>query len=218
MRYVMELNRSWSAYVSYLILTGIPLILALPSSARVDDLIEPRLNLSSIFMIVATVLFPVYSFNFGLAHGRVVVPPKELSIRLFVHVLFLVVLSLPYWTVFAGMTGHGLGRLAGALGYLGLYGACWAMLGVPMGRRWPAEIAQFHIKYLLISIALVVTFFVLRPLNPFLMLSLWFGEGALREQVGFVLMGYLSVVTALGILLWWGIREGNRAYIQKNMR
>ncbi len=218
MRYVSELIRSWSAYVSYLILTGIPLVMALPASARVDALIEPHLNLSSIFMIIATVLFPVYSFNFGLVHARLAIPPKELRVRLFVHVLFLIVLGLPYWTVFAGMTGHGLERLVGALGYLGLYGACWAVLGVPIGRRWPTEIVQFHVKYILILIALGGTFFVLRPLNPFLMLSLWFGEGALREHVGFVLMGYLSVVTALGILSWWGIGEGSRAQIQNNMR
>ncbi len=218
MRYLLSLNRSWSTYVSYLILTGIPLLLALPSPARVDALIEPRLNLASVFMIITTVLFAVYSFNFGLAYARLDIPPNEIRINLFAHILFLVVLSLPYWTVFAGITGHGLDRLCGALGYLGLYGACWAVVGVPIGRRWATEIAQFHMKYALLIVGIGVTFFVLRPLNPFLMLSLWFGEGALREQMGFLLMGYLVLATALGILSWWGIRGRNRAYVQDNTR
>lgn len=218
MRAVLSLNRSWSTYVSYLILTGIPLLLALPSPARVDALIEPRLNLATGFMIIATALFAVYSFNFGLAHARLDLPPTEIRINLFAHVLCLVVLSLPYWTVFAGITGHGLGRLCGALGYLGLYGACWAVLGVPIGRRWPTEIAQFHMKYALLIVGMGVTFFVLRPLNPFLMLSLWFGEGALCEQVGFLIMGYLSLIAALGALSWWGIRGGKNALVRDDTR
>lgn len=218
MRYLLSLNRSWSTYVSYLILAGIPLLLALPSPARVDALIEPRLNLTSVFMIIAIVLFSVYSFNFGLAHTRLEIPPKEIRINLFAHILFLMVLSLPYWTVFAGLTGHGLDRLCGAVGYLGLYGACWALLGVPLGRRWPTEIAQFHIKYALLIIGIGATFFVLRPLNPFWMLSLLFSEGTLREQVGFLITGYLSLVVVLCVLSWWGIQGGNNAFVRDHTR
>ncbi len=207
------MNNLWSAYMSYLILSGIPLLLALPSSARISELIEPHWNMSSVFLIIATILFAVYSFNVGLK-----LSPQGARVHPLAHVLFLLVLSLPYWTVFTGIVGHGLDRLLGALGYLGLYGACWALLGVPLGKRWPTEIAQFHIKYALLIIAIVMTFFVLRPLNPILMLSLWFGEGPLHEQRGFLLMGYLSLGVILGILLWWTEREENRAQVRNAMR
>lgn len=218
MRYILELNRSWSTYVNYLILTGIPLALALPTSARVDVLIEPRLNLAPVFMIIAPVLFAVYSFNFGLAYARLDIAHRDIRIYLVAHVLFLMVLSLPYWTVWAGIMGHGIDRLAGALGYLGLYGAWWALLGVPIGRRWPSEITQFHIKYALLIVSVGATFFVLRPLNPFLMLSLWFGEGALREQVGFVITGYVGLLAGVWAVSWWGIRGAKNALTQDHTR
>jgi hypothetical protein len=162
--------------------------------------------MGSVFLVIATVLFAAYSLSFGLKGGTIK--------SVLAHVLFLLVLSLPYWTVFTGIVGHGLDRLLGALGYLGLYGACWALLGVPIGRRWPTEIAQFHIKYALLILALVTTFFVLQPLNPILMLSLWFGEGPLYEQRGFLLMGYLSLAIILGILVWWTAREEDRARVR----
>jgi hypothetical protein len=206
MRSRLELAHSWSAFTGYLILAGIPLLIALPSSARVDELVTPRLSMGSVFLVIATVLFAAYSLSFGLKGGTIK--------SVLAHVLFLLVLSLPYWTVFTGIVGHGLDRLLGALGYLGLYGACWALLGVPIGRRWPTEIAQFHIKYALLILAFVTTFFVLQPLNPILMLSLWFGEGPLYEQRGFLLMGYLSLAIILGILVWWTAREEDRARVR----
>jgi hypothetical protein len=162
--------------------------------------------MGSVFLVIATVLFAAYSLSFGLKGGTIK--------SVLAHVLFLLVLSLPYWTVFTGIVGHGLDRLLGALVYLGLYGACWALLGVPIGKRWPTEIAQFHIKYALLILALVTTFFVLQPLNPILMLSLWFGEGPLYEQRGFLLMGYLSLAIILGILVWWTAREEDRARVR----
>lgn len=218
MRYIFELNRSWSTYVNYLILTGIPLALALPTSARVEVLIEPRLHLASIFMIIAPVLLAVYSFNFGLAYARLDIAHRDICVSLGAHVLFLMVLSLPYWTVWVGIMGHGVDRLVGALGYLGLYGAWWALLGVPVGRRWPSEIAQFHIKYALLIVSVGATFFVLRPLNPLLMLSLWFGEGALREHVGFVITGYLGLLAGVLAVAWWGIRGVNYVLTQDHTR
>jgi hypothetical protein len=55
---------------------------------------------------------------------------------------------------------------------------------------------------------------LLQPLNPILMLSLWFGEGPLYEQRGFLLMGYLSLAIILGILVWWTAREEDRARVR----
>lgn len=218
MGYQWGLHQQGSAYTSYLILTGIPLLLALPSPDRVDALVAPRLSMTPIFLIVATVLFPVYSLSLGLHSAASELTRREIRKGVCAQVLYLCVLSLPYWTVFTGIVGHDLDRLLGALGYLGLYGACWALVGVPIGRRWPTEIAQFHIKYALLIVAIVTTFFVLRPLNPILMLSLWFGEGPVHEQRGFLLMGYLSLAIILGILLWWIGREEDRARVRNAPR
>lgn len=55
----------------------------------------------------------------------------------------------------------------------------------------------------MLIVSIVTTFFVLRPLNPFLTLSLWLGEGSLGEQWGFVLMGYLVLALVLGVLFRW---------------
>lgn len=209
----VELSAAWSAYTGYLILAGIPLLIALPSSARVDALIEPRWSMIPIFTMVMVLLFTIYSLNFGLAHATRRASPAEVRMSLLAHVGFLMVISLPYWTVFESISGSSIGRLGGALGYVTLYGACWACIGLAIGRRWTSEIMRFNIKYALLIVSIVGTFFVLRPLNPFLMLSLWFGEGAL--QWGFVLMGYLVLTLILGVLLRWtpAREEDNRELV-----
>lgn len=201
MRYTVEWSASWSAYTGYLILAGIPLLMALPSSARVDALIEPHWSMIPIFTTAAVLLFTIYALNFGLAHARREASPGEICVSLLAHVGFLMIISLPYWAAFESISGYSLGRLGGALGYIALYGACWAFIGLAIGRRWTSEIARFNIKYALLIVSIVGTFFVLRPLNPFLVLSLWFGEGTL--QWGFVLMGYLALALVLGVLLRW---------------
>lgn len=204
MRYIVELSASWSAYTGYLILAGIPLLIALPSSARVDALIEPRWSMIPIFTTTIVLLCTIYSLNFGLAHAaRRGTSPAEIRAGLLAHVSFLLIISLPYWTVFESISGYSLGRLGGVLGYIALYGACWAFIGLAIGRRWTSEITRFNIKYAVLIVSIVGTFFVLRPLNPFLMLSLWFGEGTLGEQWGFVLMGYLVLALVLGVFLRW---------------
>lgn len=211
MRYAFEaLSRvepitptTWSGYVSYLVLTAIPLLMALPSSARVDVLVEPRLNMLPIFVTVLCVLFTIYSLNFGPAHAKLRNPPHETHISLLAHVGFLMVLSLPYWTTFGGVGGYSLARIAGAVAYLALYGACWALIGLAIGLRWPSEITQFNIKYALLAATIIGTFFVLRPLNPFLVLSLWLGEGSLREQWGFLVISYGSLGLGVYLLLIW---------------
>ena len=197
----LDLSASWSAYIGYLILVGIPLLMALPSPARVDALIEPRWNMIPIFSIAAVLLFVIYSLNFGVAHAKRGASPAEIRVSLLAHVGFLMVISLPYWTVFESISGFSFDRLGGALGYIALYGACWAFVGLVIGNRWTSEITRFHIKYAVLIVSIVGTFFVVRPLNPFLMVSLWLGEGPLQWE--FALMGYLGLALILGVLLRW---------------
>ena len=194
---------TWSVYVGYLVLSGVPLLMALPSSARIDALSEPRLSMAPIFVTAATVLFTVYSLNFGPAHAKLRRSPQEIHTSLLEHVGFLMLLSLPYWTVFEGLSGLSLARIAGALFYLVLYGSCWALIGLAIGLRWPSEITQFNVKYALLIVSVIGTFFALRPLNPFLVLSLWFGEGSLKEQWGFLLLAYGSLGGGVLLLLRW---------------
>jgi hypothetical protein len=202
---------TWSAYLSYLILTGIPLLLALPSTARIDALVEPRLSMLPIFATVATLLFTIYSLNFGPVHANMKKPPREIQTSLLAHVCLLMLISLPYWTVFQGISGHSVGRVVGALTYLTLYGACWALGGLAIGLRWPSEIAQFNFKYALLFISIVGTFFILTPLNPFLALSLWFGEGPLDEHWGFLWMGFMGLLFVMSVLsVWTSVLLGKR--------
>lgn len=202
---------TWSTYVSYLILSGIPLLMALPSTARIDALIEPRLRMLPIFTTVTTLLFTIYSINFGLVHAKLKKTLREIQTSVPAHVCLLLVLSLPYWTVFQGISGHSIGRVVGALAYLVLYGSCWALGGLVIGLRWSSEIAQFNLKYALLIAGMLGTFFIVRPLNPLLTLSLWFGEGSLSEQWGFLLMGYGGLVlVVLALFAWVTILLGKR--------
>lgn len=202
---------TWSVYLSYLILSGIPLLMALPSTTRIDALVEPRLSMLPIFAIVAILLFAIYSLNFGPVHARLRKPPQEIQMSLLAHVCLLLLLSLPYWTVFQGISGHSIGRVVGALTYLVLYGSCWALGGLVIGLRWPSEIAQFNLKYALLIASILGTFFILRPLNPLLTLSIWFGEGSLNEQWGFLLMGYGGLIlVVLALFMWVTILLGKR--------
>lgn len=192
-----------SAYAGYLALTGIPLLLALPSSARVDALLEPRLDMLPIFTTVTVLLFAVYSVNFGIDHAKIRNSRGEILLRLPLSVGLLLVLSLPYWAVFEGISRQAVGRIVGILGYMLLYGMCWAWIGMLIGMRWVEEVTQFVIKYALLGGSVIMTFFVARPLNPFLALSLWLGEGQLAQGWGLLVLGYLGLFTLDGALFWW---------------
>jgi hypothetical protein len=205
---------TWSSYVSYLILSGIPLLMALPSTARIDALVEPRLSMLPVFTTVTTLLFAVYSLNFGPVHAKLKKPLREIQTSVLAHVVLLLVLSLPYWTVFQGISGHSIGRVVGALSYLVLYGSCWALGGLVIGVRWPSEIAQFNLKYALLIVGMLGTFFIVRPLNPLLTLSIWFGEGSPSEQWGFLLMGYGGLLlVVLALLMWVTILLSKREHL-----
>lgn len=199
-------RETWSLYLGYLILAGIPLLLALPQPTRLDDLIEPRISFLAIFSATTALLFIVYSFNLGAISASSLAPHANLIVRITV----LLLLSLPYWTVYQGLMALELDRLPWALIYLGFQGLCWGYAGVLIARRWQTEITQFNIKYALLALILIATFFVLQPLNPFVMLSLWFGEGPLHGQAGFLVMGYLGTLTILAILSIWAVRSSLR--------
>ncbi len=200
-----------SVYLSYLILSGIPLLMALPSTARIDELVKPRPSMLSVFTTVTTLLFTIYSLNFGPVHAKLKKTLREIQMSVLAHVCLLLVLSLPYWTVFQGLSGHSIGRVLGALTYLVLYGWCWALGGLVIGLRWPSEIAQFNLKYALLVASMLGTFFILRPLNPLLTLSIWFGEGSVSEQWGFLLIGYGGLVLVfLALFVWVTILLGKR--------
>lgn len=190
-------------WLGYLVLTGVPLVLALPAPSRIDDLLEPRINFLSLFSAFAILLFILYALNMGVAYGK---SASSSAIALLPPVTFLGVISLPYWAVYQGLTALAVERLLFALIYLLGQGWCWAYAGWLIARRWPSEIVQFNIKYALVAVVLLVTFFVLHPLNPFLMLSLWFSESPLHGQGFFLAFGYGGLALILAALHLWASR------------
>lgn len=112
-------------------------------------------------------------------------------------------ISLPYWTIYQGLTVLAPERLLFALIYLLGQGLCWAYAGWLIALRWPSEIMQFNIKYALLAVVLLATFFVLHPLNPFLMLSLWLSESPLHGQGVFLAVGYGGLIVILIVLSLW---------------
>jgi hypothetical protein len=188
---------SW--FLGYLVLTGIPLLLALPGPSRIDEWLEPKTNFLGVFSVVAPLLLILYALNMGVAHAK----SSPSVYALAGPVALLVLLSLPYWTIYQGLTVLAPERLLFALIYLLGQGLCWAYGGWLIALRWPSEIMQFNIKYALLALVLIATFFVLHPLNPFLMLSLWLSESPLHGQGGFLAVGYGGLLIILMILSFW---------------
>ncbi len=191
-----------SFHLSYLILTGIPLLLALPTPSRIDELLEPQMNFLGLFSTVTILLFIVYALNMGVAHAKSSRPALALPMRIALLGLF----SLPYWTIYQGLTALAPDRLLFALIYLLWQGLCWAYGGWLIAMRWPSEITQFNIKYALAALILSVTFFLLQPLNPFLMLSLWLSESPLHNQSLFLVAGYGGLLLVLMALAFWAMK------------
>lgn len=192
-------SQSW--FLGYLVLAGIPLLLALPGPSSIDDWLEPKMNFLSVFSLFTTLLLIIYALNMGVA--QVKSAPSAPILALVGPVALLVMISLPYWTIYQGLTVLAPERLLFALIYLLGQGLCWAYAGWLIALRWPSEIMQFNIKYALLAVVLLATFFVLHPLNPFLMLSLWLSESPLHGQGVFLAVGYGGLIVILIVLSLW---------------
>lgn len=194
-------SQTLSLYLSYLVLTGIPLLFALPTPSRIDELMEPKLNFLGLFSTVTILLFIAYGLNMGIAYAKS--SPSASWFSLPARIALLWLLALPYWTIYQGLTALAPDRLLWALLYLLGQGFCWAYGGWLIAMRWPSEITQFNIKYALAALILIATFFVLQALNPFLMLSLWLSESPLHNQGLFLATGYGGLLLALLTLAHW---------------
>lgn len=201
------LTRSnWSLYVSFLIFTGIALVIAMPSGGAAPA--DPVPNLKMFFPIAYIVLYGIIAMNLGQdvgANGR---SPLLLSAQL----AFALFITIPYWIVFKTIIHTGWLQILWGLGHLFVYGFMLGLFGVLLVTLFESEITQFNVKYAFCISYLLGSLFIAiaHPVSPFHALAFILGDKALHQPTLFFLESYgaFAIITAfLLFLIRWKMRK-----------
>ena len=197
---------TWSAYMAFALLTGLVLLLFLPSSQRILDSLAAPPDLL-LFPLLFIILYGILAMTLGQAeiHWTQHASWPSSITHLVARQLFALALALPYWFIFLG--AHSLSLLLSlvVLLHLCLYGFVLGCFGWRLGLTRRSEIFQFNLKYLIFATYLIGSFFLpgLSYLNP-----LWPLDRLLRESSGSGLIGLfiqsdlLWLATGFLLALW----------------
>lgn len=181
---------NWSSYVSFLILLGLVVLVALPSTRKISETAAAGLNLKSLFTITYIIFYGILAMNSGQLlrwrKSRLGGLKREklafLLAALLLQLLFLIFITLPYWIIFTSITYVGPLSTLWAIAHLLFWGFDLGMVGLVVGLAFKSEISQFNIKYFSLATYLIGTLFYARFANPFLAISLIQSEQAACEM------------------------------------
>ena len=188
---------TWSAYMAFVLLTGLVLLIFLPQSQRVLDSLTalPDMVLFPAFFLI---LYGILAMTLGQAeiHWQTRLSWSGSLLHLAARQLLALALTLPYWLVF--LTAHSLGLevSSGIFVHLCMYGFVLSLFGWRLALTRRSEVFQFNLKYLIFALYLVGSFFIsgISSLNP-----LWPLEGWLKEYTF-----TQGVASSLQSVLLWG--------------
>jgi len=209
----------WSAYLAFLILGGLVLLIVLPADQRIAQISSENPPPEGLFPAAFVILYGIFAMALGGA--EVEAWRGRLSwgghlIHLLGRQLLALGLTLPYWLTFLRAHSFPSSAALGVFAHLLVYGYVLSLFGCRLALSRRSELFQFNLKYLLFISYLIGCFFVpgLRYLNPFWPLDKLLGKEGLPEGASFFLISYL-LWAALGLLLaLWirrALREGGRA-------
>lgn len=205
---------TWSAYLAFLMLAGVALLITLPNNQRVAEASSSHFASSVLFPSLFAILYGILAMALGQAEiewwrGRLSWAGHLL--HLLSRQLLALGLTLPYWLTFIMAYSLAPLVLVGALAHLLVYGYVLSLFGCRLAVSNRSELFQFNLKYLIYAGYLIGSFFVpgLRYLNPFWPLNELLGSNVVAEagRVNFFLASYILWV-AVGILLALWIKRG----------
>ena len=210
-------EKNWSLYVSFLIFTGLALVMALPPGGQAAVISDYTLNLKMLFTIVYVVLYGIIAMNLGqqLQFASYQVTSSQLRestaacrLCLTAQLAFALFITAPYWIVFKTISYATWLQIFWAVGHLGVYGFVLGLFGFWLAVLTDSEIARFNLKYAVFVCYLLSTLFVsvTHPLNPFHALSFILGGEQSGTHAFFFLESY-SALALIGCFLLFLIRR-----------
>lgn len=201
-------RRTWSAYIGFLVLVAISLLLGLPSSEPVRQLTAGQAWPVGVFPMAFVIVYGVLALTLGqceVAWEARLSPAGQLG-HLGGRLLFALALVIPLWLSYLFAYSREVILIGGLFVHLALYGIVFGLLGWWLGLTRRSEITQFNLKYLLFFSYVVATTLIqgLRYLNPVAPIDamLWGHQGS----VGFSVTSELLWV-AVGTIAGWRVRR-----------
>lgn len=199
---------SWTSYLAFLMITGATVLLSLPYSQQIRELTAGIFGAVGLFTVVFVILYGILAVSLGQLEERCDWIAESDWRGHLTHLLarqFLALaLTLPYWVVFLAAYGLPLGRLAGILGHLLLYGSALGLLGWRLALAGHSEIVEFNLKYLGLMAFWSGSLFVpgLRELNPFRPITDWLGGTAAAHGSELLLRALAWLGLSVLVALW----------------
>lgn len=213
---------TWSAYMAFVLITGVLLLIFLPNSQRLGESLASPPPDTVLFPAFFVVLFGILAITLGQAEiewqARLLWPGS--LVHLFTRQLLALGLTLPYWLIF--LIAHSINpwiSLAVLL-HLCVYGLVLGLFGWRLALTRRSDIFQFNIKYLFFTVYFIGSFFLpgLNYLNPLWPLDRLLGENRATDWIPLLVQSYLLWI-GVGVLLALWVRrcltreeEEGRAY------
>jgi hypothetical protein len=186
----------------------------LPYSQQIRELTAGIFGAVGLFTVVFVIIYGILAVSLGQLEGHcewIAEPNWQGHLtHLLARQSLALALTLPYWVVFLAAYGLPLGRLAGILGHLLLYGSVLGLLGWRLALWGRSEIVEFNLKYLGLMAFWAGSMFVpgLRELNPFQTITYWL-EGTAFIHGSELLRALAWLGLAVLVALW--VRRALRA-------
>lgn len=146
--YLIE-RATWSATITYVLFTGLVTLIALPMERRIGEVSAQTGGTITLFSALFCLLFGVLSITIGQSERRWRArlewgaQLRQLSVR----ILFVLVLSLPYWAVYLMAHVGSLTTLVLIFLHLWLWGVALGLAGWRLALTPWSDIVQFNVKY-----------------------------------------------------------------------
>jgi len=163
-------RETWSSFMTFLLLTGALVVIALPFSMDGQQIRDTESKLSDLFPTVYVLLFGIVAISLGQA--EIMWEHRLSDLSQFVHlasrILLALGLTIPFWVVFLMGTSQSPLMVVPVILHLALLGIVLGIMGWRLALTQFSEIFQFNVKYLSFFAFLIITFFYgpVRFLNP----------------------------------------------------
>jgi hypothetical protein len=197
---------TWSAYMTFVLLSGMVLLILLPNSQRLSEIL-PTPPDRILFPAFFVILYGILAITLGQAEiewQERLRWPRSLF-HLLARQLFVLALALPYWLIFLLAHSLHLGMSLPILLHTGIYGSVLGLFGWRLALTRRSEIYQFNLKYLLFTLYLLGSFFLpgLNYLNPLWQLDRFLGESPASHWIGLAVQSYLLWAAVAFALVFW---------------
>jgi len=203
---------TWASQMTFFLLSGAVLLLALPSSRPIEDLTPASFEPAGAFPLIFVIFYGILALALGQAEAdwRDRLSTAGQLVQLLGRQLLTLAITLPYWLIL--LMAHAQSPLLSGLVLLqlGIYGFMMGLFGWGLALLARSEVFRFNLKYSIFILYLVVSFLIppLRLLSPY-----W----AIVELLGGASIGEASGLLIQGPLVWGGVAASIGLWIRRRL-